>query len=126
LDSSESNVTNGVETDEAIPEEEKELDPYQEQIRQIFELASECQIMAEELYPLPEDCSAEMYLAILKIQAEVHVELFRAIINNAANMVAAQMIAAQQAAAPPGIITAQPPPRHGGRVVMVHPPGEGM
>jgi hypothetical protein len=115
----------GEETDEAIPEEEKELDPYQEQIRQIFELASECQIMAEELYPLPEGASGEMYLAVMKIQAEVHMELFRAIINNAANMVAAQMIAAQRAAAPPGIIV-PPPPRHGGRVITVHPPGEGL
>lgn len=113
----------GEETDEAIPEEEKELDAYQEQIRQIFDLASECQMMAEELYPLPEDCTTEMYLALMKIQAEVHMELFRAIVNNAANMIAAmQMAAAQKAAESSGIVLARAGDSPGR--VMVHPPGE--
>ncbi len=113
----------GEETDEAIPEEE--LDPYQEQIRQIFDLASECQVMAEELYPLPEGTTGELYLAVMKIRAEVHMELFRAIVNNAANMIAAmQMAAAQHAAAPPGIVMPQAPGQ--GRVILVRPPGEGL
>lgn len=108
-------------TDEAIQPDEEEVSPFDQQIQQIFELADICKGIAEDLYPLPDDCSEEERLVLMQIRATCHMELFRAIVGNATTMVSSLQNMASGMGLPPGIVVAQP--GGGAGVVMVQPPG---
>lgn len=118
--------------EEAIPpvhepiELEEEVPPnaFDEQVRQIFDVALVCQEMADEMYPVLEgiEAGSPLHIAIINAQVQCHVALFNAVINNAGSMVSAlTALTAQFGGIPPGVPSGIASPEGG--VILIQPPG---